>query len=112
MSTDKFFQWVSELPPPAITCLGILLIGFALKRTAIFPNDLIPIFLIVVVGPGLYTLSRYGLARFAVEGMVYGGLVWLMHKQVWKRFIAPKLGLGKDVEPFDDTENKSTETKP
>lgn len=80
MSMDGFFQWVSELPPQAITCVGVLLIGYALKRTKRFPNDLIPIFLIVIVGPLLYALSRYGMARFVVEGMVYSGLCLMFYK--------------------------------
>lgn len=88
----KFFDWVSGAPPPILATLGTLLCGFMLKRLDVLPNKYIPGILMLAVGPGLLLLARYGLARFYVEGMVYAGIVWLFHAQIWKR-VAPLVGI-------------------
>lgn len=100
---DKFFNWVATAPPGILATVGVLLVGFALKRTKRFPNDMIPIFLMVVVGPCLFIMAKYGMARFYVEGMVCAGIVWLLHAQIWKRF-AGRFFPGSVMEGFDTDE--------
>lgn len=90
IDVGKAFDWVASLPPAPLTCLAVLLLGFAIKRTEWIPNRSIPLVL-MIVGPILLILARYGLMRFAVEGMIYSGVVWLFHAQIWKR-IAPLIG--------------------
>lgn len=113
---SKFFEWVGALPPAPLTCLAVLLLGFALKRAQWVPNNRIPL-LLMAIGPCLLILARYGLMRFVVEGMIYSGVVWLFHAQIWKRFIAPKLGgadvgFDSDPEAFKKTGEKNPENKP
>lgn len=98
---EKFFTWVSNMPAPLLAVIGVLMVGFALKRTKKFPNDFIPLLLVVVVGPALLLAARFGVMRFVVEGMVYAGLVWLAHGQLWKRF-APRFLGEHSRQPFED----------
>lgn len=97
---QRLFDWVGKLPPWGLTVVGVLMVGFALKRTKKFPNDFIPLVLIAGVGPALLLAASYGFLRFVVEGMVYAGLAWLLHGQLWKRF-ADRF-LGHSGQPFED----------
>lgn len=108
----KFFEWVAALPPEPLTVIAVLMLGYALKRAEWVSNKAIPLVL-MVAGPIFLIVARYGLLRFVVEGIVYAGAAWIFHAQVWKRFIAPKLGgasggFDSDPEAFKKTEEDKT----
>ena len=89
MNLDSAFTWVEGLGAGPLTCIAVVLLGYALKRVDTFPKSYIPITLILF-GPVILITAKYGMMRFVVEGMVYSGAVWMFHAQVWKRFIASK----------------------
>lgn len=84
---SKALDAITGLPVGLLTVVVTLIIGFTLKKTRRFPNDLIPL-AVIVCGTVSSVAIRYGFGRFIVEGMVYSGLAWMFHKFIWKAFIA------------------------
>lgn len=109
MNIEAATKWIENMPAWLLTVIAILLVGYALKRIKTFPNYFIPL-AIMALGPVFLILSRYGMMRFVVEGIVYAGTAWMLHAQIWKRFVAPHLG--KDAgEGFDTAEIRKTDTE-
>ena len=94
---------LAHAPAGVIAMLFAIAMGYMLKVTQLFPNNRIPL----VVLPGtavLYALIQlcedeltqrtgawlYFLLNFAL-GFIYGFIAWLLHAQLLKRFVDPKL---------------------
>lgn len=94
---------LAHAPAGVIAMLFAIALGYVLKSAALFPNKLIPL-VIVPVTAVLYALIQlcedllaakphaglYLLLNFAL-GFVYGFAAWLLHAQVLRRFIDPKV---------------------
>jgi len=82
---NNVFDWIEALPVWGLTILVALVIGFTLKKTPRYPNDMIPIG-VMAFGTIASVALQYGLGRLIVKGMIYSGLAWLFHRHIWKRF--------------------------
>ena len=98
---NKLFGEIERLPVWSLTVAVTLIIGFTLKKTKRFPNDMIPMG-VLLFGTAASVAIRYGFGRFIVEGLVYSGTAWLFHKFIWKLFVA-RFFPGKDVDKEFDT---------
>lgn len=85
-SINQALEVIAKLPVGLLTIVVTLIIGFTLKKTKRYPNDMIPIGAIAL-GTISSVAIRYGFGRFIVEGMVYSGLAWIFHKFIWKAFL-------------------------
>lgn len=83
---NKLFSGIERLPVWSLTVLVSLVIGFTLKKTKRFPNDMIPIG-VLLLGTCASVAIRYGFGRFIVEGLVYSGTAWMFHKFIWKNVV-------------------------
>jgi len=96
----KVLTWLDEAPPSVLCLVGVLVIGFGMRKAEWIPNNRIPMVLMLVVGPALYIMASYGIARFYVVGVSISGIVWLCAPLIWKK-LSKRFGLR--AEPFDQS---------
>ena len=121
-------EWINELvealnalyglPGIALVALFCLLVGYALKLCKRFPNEGIPLVLVILGGALLPLISdfrgsplplRIWLVRNVLVGMLIGLCTWLAHKLIIKRieakipWVAEFLGDTEQAPPKPDT---------
>lgn len=94
---------LAHAPAGVIAMLFAIAFGYVLKASALFPNNRIPI-VVVPTTASFYALIQlcadmieqkphawlYFVFNF-VLGFVYGAIAWLLHAQILRRFLDPKL---------------------
>lgn len=96
-------DWALHAPAGALAMLFAIILGYMLKVAQFFPNNRIPwavvpstalLFSIVQLCADVIAgKNNYGLylpLNFML-GFIFGGLAWLLHAQILKRFLDPKL---------------------
>ena len=97
-------------PAWLIVALACLIVGFCLKRWSRFPNEAIPLAVILFGGlfmammapdhPAKVSSLRWKATNFLV-GVLIGFFVWLFHNKIWKAALARYPILGSVVPSFD-----------
>ena len=91
-------QSLAGAPASTLIIIGCIILGFVLKRIKIFPNDAIPV-VVVLTGAVLYPLIaddrndlplRVWIIRNALLGLAHGFAAWLIHNQVLSRIMPKK----------------------
>lgn len=94
---------LAHAPAGVIAMLFAIALGYMLKATVIIPNNRIPLFVLPVTAvlfaliqlcadklAGKEHASLYLLINFMV-GFIFGFIAWLLHAQILKRFLDPKI---------------------
>lgn len=111
-----YLQKVAGLPACALTVAVCVVAGYALRLIKKFPNDGIPL-VVILLGGVLYPLIadanntwtlRVWIVRNAGIGLVFGMAAWLLHNQILKR-IEDRYFPGTSSPPTAPT---TTDTKP
>lgn len=93
-------QKLDGLPATGLTILSCIVIGYVLRFIKKFPNDGIPVVVILWAGVFYPMIAddnnditlRVWLVRNALIGLVIGFVAWIIHKQVLSR-LEDKFGL-------------------
>lgn len=90
-----YLQKLEGAPAVVLVCLSGLVLGFILKRLKNFPNNGIPI-CVILWGGIVYPLIadanndltlRVWLIRNLMIGVITGFLTWLLHNKILKRYL-------------------------
>lgn len=93
---NELMAQVQKAPYSLLVILGLNLIGVVLKMIPHIPNYIIPMTLMLVLGPLAMIAEgnngtvnpemRYPIAIFIVQGVIFGFVAWVLHAAVLKRF--------------------------
>lgn len=84
-------------PAGVLVMLFAVALGYILKVSAFFPNNRIPLAVVIaaaIVFPVLlYSVDKAGanVPRNAILGFIIGFIAWTFHAQILKRFVDPKI---------------------
>lgn len=122
-----FFGGLESMPGYGLTFLFCITFGYLLKATPRFPNNAIP--MVVILAGGLVNCLlatalvppmtiRIWLTRNIVIGLIVAVIAWLVHKLILKRFIDKWFPNGTDNTttftrtPQDSKPNDKTNEEP
>jgi hypothetical protein len=93
---NELLAQVQKAPYSLLVILGLNLIGVVLKMIPQIPNYVIPMTLMLVLGPLAMIAEgnngtvnpdmRYPIAIFIVQGVIFGFVSWVLHATLLKRF--------------------------
>jgi uncharacterized membrane protein YagU involved in acid resistance len=120
----KINDQLMNAPAGVVVALFAIGLGYILKSAAFFPNNRIPLVLVLattVLFPlvqfcaDLIANNRDALLRIpfnAALGFIIGFLAWAFHAQILRRYIDPKIFRTGNTEEFTNNNPKPPETKP
>jgi hypothetical protein len=91
---EDAIKFLVEAPTPLLVVIGCIVIGYILRFVPAFPNNGIPL-VVIIMGAMLYALMapppdallthRGWLLRNILVGLALGCLAWLVHNQALSR---------------------------
>lgn len=108
-----YLQKLEGAPAAMLVLIACIIVGYALRYIKRFPNDGIPVAVILFGGVFYPFIAdsnndltlRVWLIRNALIGLAIGFAAWLVHNQILSR-IEDKFGLGPKTETTTTTEPK------
>lgn len=94
-TVTDYLQKLEGAPAVLLVVLSAIVLGYVLKRFKSFPNDAIPI-VVILWGGVVYPLIadanndltlRVWLVRNVAIGLITGFVAWIFHNQILKRFL-------------------------
>lgn len=94
-TVTEYLQKLEGSPAVLLVVLSAIVLGYVLKRFKTFPNDAIPI-VVILWGGVIYPLIadanndltlRVWLVRNVAIGLITGFVAWVFHNQILKRFL-------------------------
>lgn len=101
---QQFYDFVDRAPSGILAMLFAIFIGYILKSVRFFNNRYIP-FVVIPTATIAYCLMQISsfmlkpephhpwlyLTTNIVHGVIYASFAWLIHAQILKRFLDPRL---------------------
>jgi len=94
---------LAHAPAGVIAMLFAIALGYMLKATALFPNNRIPLIVLPVTAvlfaliqfcadklAGKQHAALYLLINFMI-GFIFGFIAWILHAQILKRWLDPRI---------------------